>query len=158
MDHIIQQLKDVQSGKNWMGSSYQKMLNKLEPDQVFKRPTADMHSVAELLSHLTFWRKEVINKILNQGGGKLDDDPGNWLDNPALKHKGWLQIKKEYQQSLQDLIGLLEHRDDSFLAQTYYDTDFKGTHTYGWLLDGILHHDIYHLGQLGLVIKFLNKP
>ena len=159
LDHIIQQLSDVQTGKNWMGSSYQKMLSKVTPEEVFTRPTSGMHSVAELISHLTFWRNEALLKIQNGGGGKTDDDPGNWKDIEALKEKGWQQIQADYDQSLVDLLDLLKQKDDHFLSSTYYDPDFKGDYSFGWLLDGILHHDIYHLGQLGLVIKFLkNRP
>ncbi|WP_255420549.1 hypothetical protein [Aquimarina sp. AD10] len=43
------------------------------------------------------------------------------------------------------------------MKKEYYDTDFKGNYEYSFLLNGMLHHDIYHLGQLGLIIKYLKQ-
>ena len=55
---------------------------------------------------------------------------------------------------------VLEHlagKNDDFLEETYFDGDFKDTFSYAWLLQGMLHHDIYHLGQIGYIVKFLKK-
>ena len=82
--------------------------------------------------------------------------PKNWLPNEALKTKGWAQIKKEYDNTLNELIALLQDKDDAFLSKIYYDTDFKGDYPYSFLINGMLHHDVYHLGQLGMIIKLLN--
>ena len=71
--------------------------------------------------------------------------------------KGWARIKSDYDSSLSELIELLKRKDDVFLNDKYYDTDFKGEYEYSFLLNGMLHHDIYHLGQLGIIIKFLNE-
>ncbi len=38
-----------------------------------------------------------------------------------------------------------------------YDTDFKGNYEYSFVINGMLHHDIYHLRQLGIIINYLKK-
>jgi hypothetical protein len=53
--------------------------------------------------------------------------------------------------------GLLRTKVDDFLLEKYYDTDFKGYYPYKFVVHGMLHHDVYHLGQLGLIIKFLKR-
>lgn len=155
--HISKQLKDIQNGKNWIGSSFDSKLNHIDEQLMFTRPMADLHSIAEIISHLTLWRKEAILKIKTGKGSKTDDCEENWLPIATLKNKGWHSIKAEYDLSLIELLSLLEHKEDTFLNETYYDTDFKGTYTYNFLINGMLHHDIYHLGQLGIVIKYLIK-
>ena len=155
IQHLITELTDIQQGKNWIGSSYAKKLQDIDPDQVFVRPIEGLHSIAEIISHLTLWRQEAVLKIQTGTGSKTDDCEENWLNNEQLKPKGWVAIKSAYDDSLTELIGLLKDKDDEFLTQEYYDTDFKGQYTYQWLLTGMLHHDIYHLGQLGIIIKFL---
>jgi hypothetical protein len=52
---------------------------------------------------------------------------------------------------------LLQSKDDQFLDEHYYDIDFKGTYPYSFAIEGMLHHDIYHLGQMGLVIKLIKE-
>jgi len=154
---IIDQLRDVQAGKLWMGGNYERKLAQVDEASVFKRPIRDLHSVAEIISHLTLWRKETILKVKTGKGSKTDDCEENWLGNEALQRIGWPALLQEYQNTLTELIDLLATKDDSFLEKKYYDTDFKGDYPYSFVLNGMLHHDIYHLGQLGLIIKFLKN-
>ena len=154
---IIEQFHTIQSGKPWIGSSYRSKLADITEDLVFIRPLENMHSIAEIISHLTLWREEAILKIKSGTGSKTDDCEENWLNSEKLQKKGWHSIISAYHNSLKDLIYLLEDKDDSFLTEKYYDTDFKGFYEYQFLLYGILHHDIYHLGQLGIILKFLKE-
>ena len=157
VNNLTLQFQTIQNGKNWVGSSYTGMLGKVAEDRYFESPAEGLHSVAALFSHMNLWRQEAIIKIKTGRGEKTDDCPENWLDLESLKTKGWSVIKAEHDQSIAELIGLLKQRDDAFLLQEYYDPDFKGNYTYSWLLNGLLHHDIYHLGQLGITVKFLIK-
>ncbi|MCB0373346.1 MAG: DinB family protein [Muricauda sp.] len=157
IQHTIQQLTEIRTGKPWMGSSFAHKLANLDETLVFERPQEHLHSVAEIISHLTFWRREALLKIKTGQGSRMDDDPENWLPNDVLQQKGWDQIQKEYDATLNELIALLQDKEDSFLSKIYYDTDFKGEYPYSFLINGILHHDVYHLGQLGIIIKFLKE-
>ena len=109
----------------------------------------------KFLSHLTLWRTETILKIKTGEGSKTDECEENWLPLQKLKKKGWEKIKSDYDQSLSDIIELLEEREDSFLDELYFDTDFKDHYPYRFVINGMLHHDLYHLGQLGIIIKYL---
>jgi len=157
IENIIQQLEDVQNGKLWIGSSFDSKLNQIDENLVFLRPMESLHSVAEIISHLTLWRRETILKIQTGRGSKTDDYEENWLTNDQLKKKGWNDIKSAYDDTLSELIMLLKSKDDTFLNELYFDTDFKGDYEYSFVINGMLHHDIYHLGQLGIIIKHLKQ-
>ena len=157
IQHIIQQYQEIQQGKPWIGSTYTSKLNQIDEDDFFKRPIEDLHSIAEIISHLTLWRKETILKIQTGKGSKTDDCEENWLSNDKLKVLGWQHIKSEYDKTLTDLIDLLKSKDDTFLNEEYYDTDFKGYYPYSFIINGMLHHDLYHLGQIGIIIKYLKR-
>ena len=158
VQNIIRQLKEVQNGKIWIGSNYEKKLEGIDESKAFTRPLPKLHSAAEIISHLTFWRKETILKINTGMGSKTDACEENWLPNETLRKKGWIVLKSEYDKSLTALIQLLDKKVDSFLSQNYYDTDFKGYYPYEFLLTGMIQHDVYHLGQLGLILKLLDHP
>ena len=68
---------------------------------------------------------------------------------------GRKKILDQYNKSLFGILSFLESKSDNFLHEMYYDGDFKGEYSYAWLLQGMLHHDIYHLGQIGYIVKFL---
>lgn len=157
IENIIQQYQEVQNGKLWIGSTYNSKLNQVNESLVFTRPIEGLHSIAEIISHLTLWRKETILKIQTGKGSKTDDCEENWLTNDKLEPLGWTYIKAEYDKTLSELIDLLKSKDDEFLNELYYDTDFKGDYEYRFVIHGMLHHDIYHLGQLGIIIKYLKE-
>lgn len=138
-----------------MGANYLRRFNELEEKDAFSRPLPDLHSVAEILSHLTLWRQETILKIQTGSGSKTEECEENWLPNEKLIPLGWSTVRANYEESLETIIDLLADQDDSFLDQEYFDIDFKGHYPYRFVLQGMLHHDLYHLGQIGLILKYL---
>ena len=157
VNNIIKQLNDVQEGRIWIGENFNKKLNAISEEEAFTRPMPSLHSIAEIMAHLTAWRKETVLKI-NTGTGRLtDDSPENWQTNDKLKQIGWEKIKQAYQNSLTELVNLIQNREDDFLSETYFDADFKGRYNYLFVIEGMLHHDIYHLGQIGILTKMIKQ-
>ena len=132
-------------------------MSESEESYYFVKPLPEMHSVAEMIAHMTLWRSEAILKIQTGQGSKTDDCPENWPANEALKQKGWSAVWGQYEKSLENLVIELEKKDDRFLDELYYDTDFKGKFPYRFAIEGILHHDLYHLGQIALVMKLVKS-
>ena len=153
---LINQLQEIQSGNLWLGVNFEKKIKLLNEEDFFYKAN-EMHSVAQLLSHLTTWRKDAIIKITTGKGIITDCDPSNWANNEALKKLGCKSIISEYKSTLYTIIDLLKDRTDSFLNDHYFDIDFKGSYPYSFALYGLLHHDIYHLGQIGMLITMIKK-
>jgi len=153
---LIDQLQEIQSGNAWLGVNFEQKLKLLDEERFFLKPN-ELHSVAEILSHLIAWRKDIIIKIKTGKGNITDLDPSNWINNEALKKLGRKSIIAEYQSTLYTIIDLLKDRTDAFLNDHYFDIDFKGSYPYSFALYGLLHHDIYHLGQIGMLIPLLEK-
>lgn len=153
IEDIIQQLNDLDNGDVWLDENFAKKLGQVGEADAFVRPMPDMHSVAELLAHLVVWRRINIRRM-NGETVKVDiDDPVNWQTNNELRINGWDALKRDFARSRQEVIDLLAGKDDSYLAtvSTHYGKDFK------YLLYGLIHHDVYHLGQLGITVKYLQK-
>lgn len=157
INSIIRQLNELQNGKPWVGETFDKKLATITAKEAFKRPLPKLHSIAELMAHLTSWRKDMILKIQTGKGSLTTDSHENWPTNSELESIGWEKLKEAYKKSLSDVIMLLQSKDDQFLDEHYYDIDFKGTYPYSFAIEGMLHHDIYHLGQMGLVIKLIKE-
>jgi len=51
------------------------------------------------------------------------------------------------------MIQLIEGRDDSYLDTVFQDSGY----TFKYLIEGIIQHDIYHLGQIGIVLKLIHS-
>ena len=155
--NYISQFEEIQNGQPWVGNSYRNILKNINDSNGFIRPLKEMHSIAEILSHCTMWRNEASLKIERGFGTKTDDSIDNWLSNTLLQNKGWKIIYHNYKSSIEKFIETLSYKEDAFLMTTYYDIDFKKECQYKFLIDGMLHHDLYHLGQLGLIKKFIGE-
>ncbi len=154
--YMVNQLIEIKEGHPWVGNSYSRKLSEVDESMAFARPSENVHSIAKIIAHLTMWRNEAILKINTGKGSKTDDSPENWLSDEALISKGWHVILSEHNASMDEFIKLLSEKEDSFLDEEYYDTDFKGNFPYSFLINGMLHHDIYHLGQIGLLVRQLS--
>jgi len=153
--NLLVQMEQIHKGKNWIGTNFQTIINPLSENDFFYQ-AKNMHSAAEIISHLNIWREETILKITTGEGSITDDDPINWKSNEELKSMGKERVLLAYNNSLKELFYQLKDKSDPFLDEIYYDTDFKDYYTYSFLLNGMLQHDLYHLGQLALILKLLN--
>lgn len=150
IQNIILQLQDVQERENWLDENFKNKLGSVTEDKVFKKPLPELHSVAELISHILVWRIETIRKLKNMDAKLTVDSPENWRTNDQLMEIGWTNLKNDFFQSVYTLIEILEDKDDTFLSERY-----RNNYSFKYLIEGLIHHDLYHLGQLGITIKFL---
>ncbi len=77
----------------------------------------------------------------------------DWKDNFFLSKLGWYNLKNLFFVSTNTLIQVLENQDDTYLDTRFMDTDYN----FHYLIEGIIQHDLYHLGQIGITIKLLGS-
>ena len=145
----IRQLQQGYYGGNWLDEDFEKKLKLVNEENAFIKPDGHIHSIAEVTSHILEWRKELIERLSSGRGAVLQmESANNWYSNDFLKLNGWAMLKAGLDASQQELILLLENKDDTFLENKCSDDM-----SYEWLLAGLIEHDIYHLGQIGLIYK-----
>ena len=151
INNFVQQLKDNQNGNNWLDENFNKKLETVVDNNAFVRPIPELHSIAELVGHILTWRIEGIKKLQGQKSKITMHSPENWRTNEELKQIGWEKLKTDLFETQHELIALLDGKSDDFLEQN----DYVPGYSYKYLVEGLIHHDIYHLGQIGIVLKFL---
>ena len=150
--YFIHQLQQAYYGGSWLDEDAEKKLKPVNEESAFIKPYGYIHSIAELVSHIIEWRKELLERFRFGRRARLTvDSPENWISNETLKQDGWAYLKKQLDKTQADLIAFLETKDDAFL-----DSNWSGEQKYKWLVTGLLEHDVYHLGQIGLVYKMIN--
>ena len=151
INHYVQELKKTIEGENWVEENFRKKLDNLEEKKVFIRPIPAVHSVAELVSHIVVWKQEVLNRLHKNECRLSVESPENWKSNDELRLQGWDRLKLALYNSQEELIAFLNQKDDSFLIENEYANGYS----FKYLVDGLLQHDMYHLGQIGITIKLL---
>jgi uncharacterized damage-inducible protein DinB len=147
----IDELQSVKEGDLWIDETFDKKLDTVNDLAAFTSPMPGYNSVAQIVAHLLAWRRSTLS-ILQGGKKTVTTDALDWPDNETLQVIGWEKLKNDFYQSQQDLIHFLSAKDDSFLALTARDTG----KSFDYYIRGLIHHDMYHLGQIGLVIKMIN--
>ncbi len=152
INNLIRQLNEIQEGSLWFDQSFKDKFDNLSEADALTRPIPQIHSVAEHVSHMLEWRRECICRY--QGlKTELMNSPADWKTNTELRKTGWAILKNALYKSRSELIDLIINQDDAYLQTKFLDTDYN----FHYLMEGIIHHDLYHLGQIGITIKLLDK-
>ena len=139
----------------WLGQNVMQKIEGISDHTAFIRPIRALHSVGEIIGHLIALNLDVINKIKTHFNLPQIYQPEHWRSNEELKTIGWTQLKKDYERSILSLIVLIGDKDDSFLEKTYTEDNHKTNYPFEFALEGVIHHILYHLGQIGITIKLL---
>lgn len=144
---IANQFVTIYNEEPWYGDSIAKILDGITEDSAFWEPTEGAHSIAQLVSHMIYWRQSLVKRLENdleyKSSMKSED---NWKTTKALKILGWKKLLGQLEESQNKIVNLLQKEDDSFLEKPY-----SAKATMHELIKGIIQHDIYHLGQIAYV-------
>ncbi|HQX72198.1 MAG TPA: DinB family protein [Chitinophagaceae bacterium] len=149
---IIRRIENVNSGEPWFGRAVFVILEEVDAKKVSIKPNCTEHSMLELLYHMITWadftlkRLEKNNKMDMAAFEKMD-----WRElNPKLH--SWKKALAEFKAINKKIIALLDKKDDDFLLEI---VDYR-KYNYRFLLNGMIEHSIYHLGQVAYLNKMLS--
>ncbi len=149
------QMRELANGEPWQDSTYEGKLAGLSAETAFRQPIPGIHSVAEILSHVRWWRHAILHRLQGGTTSKLSmTSPENWLSLENLQQEGWENIKADADQVRDEIIQLIENQTDDFLDRVFANVEGKD-YDMRYLVQGVLQHDNYHLGQMALVLRIL---
>ena len=142
-----------ESEEAWHGPSVVETLRGVTPDMAGRRLTPNIHTVAELVFHITSWRIFTVKKMQGDGEFDIPTPEKNFGSFPGkIDDFEWEALQMELSLSQEELVNELDKRDDDeFLEDIVPGRDY----TYYDLLHGIINHDVYHSGQVMILKKAL---
>ncbi|MBN8577179.1 MAG: DinB family protein [Cytophagales bacterium] len=150
---LVAQFKSNYEGEPWFGNSMREILNEVSPEIAFGTPTKKAHSLAQIVWHMVYWRQSLIKRLAGdigyKGSMKSED---NWSTAERLLALGWPAIQELLHTSQQQLVELLEQQTDDLLELPYSEKA-----TYRQLINGIIQHDLYHLGQVAYLKSIFSE-
>lgn len=149
---LAKQLQITHSGSPWTDNSFKTAIAGISARLAFKKPPGDRNSIAEIVRHMIAWKEFLVRKL--EGDSDYDlaqKDSFDMQPYKAMNETAWKRLLKDADAMQARLIALLEELDPDALGQTVPKRKYRMS----GLLNGVLQHDIYHIGQLVLLKKQL---
>ena len=146
---LARQMQLAFDDEPWYGPSLNVVLDDTPKARIHEHPVPGGHSVAELMWHMAHWKEVVL--------ARLDGDPvreANSSDWPVLDPRTatFRALRKRLDTAHVNLMDRVATLTDADLGVQVAGNSMDREE----LLQGILQHDIYHTGQLALLVKALN--
>ena len=147
VERILGELQRAFEGNAWHGPAVLELLHDVTAQQAAARPIAGAHSIWELVLHIAAWE--------SAGRRRLEGDRAELPDEENFPHvndeseAAWqqtIELLKDGHRSLCDAISRL---DESKLDEPILD----GMRSVYITLHGVIHHDLYHAGQIAILKK-----
>ncbi len=148
---IIKKLETTLSGEPWFGRSVYAILEDVNAKKVYIKPNNTEHSLIELLYHTITWADFTLKRLEKDKINDLAaDEELDWrIINPKIHT--WKKGLAEFKSIHKKIIALLNKKDDDFLLEI---VDYR-KYNFRFLLNGMIEHTIYHLGQVAYLNKLL---
>jgi uncharacterized damage-inducible protein DinB len=146
--NIIRLLNASFHGGAWHGPSLLEQTKGLKVKTAAFKP-GYVHSIAELIYHITSWRLFALKKVQGDAGYNIENEKMNFGDIVHVDEFELETLMMELTLSQDELIRALEEKTDDFLKEIVPGAEY----TFDTLLNGIIHHDIYHTGQIAIIKK-----
>jgi uncharacterized damage-inducible protein DinB len=151
---IVDQLVRAHDGDPWHGSAVKAILADVTFEQAAWKPSAEVHSIWELLLHMTGWRDEVARRAT--GAPAAEPAGGDWPPAGEPTAVRWRAALAGFDAAHARLVAAVRGLADERLfapSNDSRDRPLGSGVTYYELFHGIAQHDAYHAGQIAILKK-----
>jgi len=149
IEFIGDQLQRAYAGKAWHGPSLQELLTGVTTEQALARPISGGHSIWELTMHIGVW--------MSAARRRLAGDPAK-----LTPQEDWPLVDGGSPDAWRQTLDALENEHHQLraticsLPESSLENQAPGkNHSLVFMLHGVIQHNLYHAGQIGLLKKAL---
>ncbi len=146
IDRIARSLEKTYEKGPWYGPSVKEILSAVTETNA-SLLTGKSHSIIELVLHMTAWRRFATRRLRGDGEYQVSEA----MNFPSASNIPWAKVVKDLDESQQELIAAVRAFPEEKLGQLVPSN--TGKYTYYTLLHGIGQHDIYHIGQVQIILR-----
>lgn len=122
-------------------------LSSVDHQQAMTRSLSERHTIWELVNHITFWIEAATKPLL----GEEMVNPSEVNDWPSMgkSNEDWNESTLKMEKAVNTLLYTLDEFSQGQLLQTVPNTNYS----YRIMIHGMLHHNLYHSGQIAVLKK-----
>ena len=141
----MERLDNVFEGSPWYGVPLLEIVTQIN------NPNARIgegNSIGHLLAHMIQWRIFAIEKLKQNEDYDIEiNSVRDWNKEKQYTIAELEDLTEQLKQTQTDLKNLLQDKSEDWLRGIVSGR----TYTFSFLVEGIIQHDIYHLGQISLL-------
>jgi len=142
---MTQLLHRAYYGPAWHGPAVTELLSTVTAAKAAARPAVGAHSIWQLCLHMTAWKDEVCRRLT--GPGRKLTPAEDWPDITDTSEAAWRATLVRMDNSQQALEAAASSLGDEQLS----GAGGEGVRGLEELLHVIIHHDLYHAGQIAIL-------
>ncbi|MEQ9301866.1 MAG: DinB family protein [Cyclobacteriaceae bacterium] len=142
----------------WYGESLLKLIDRMTLEDVNFRPTGKTKTAGERLAHIVAWRKLILERLKGNAAFIIkmntpDDFPGP----DTYTAQSWQDLIAELKSTHAELLEWIPKiKDTKAMVRGSKGNDGK-PYSYDYLIRGLIEHDIYHQGQMALLVAIVHS-
>lgn len=145
--HVLDEAFDK---KAWHGPNLFGSVRRLSPEEAAWRPSPRRHSVQELVVHCAYWKYAVRRKLTGEKRGSFPLKGSNFFPREGAAASAAWDADRE--------LLVDEHRKLRAVVDAFPSSKLEARapavrHTYLRIIAGAAAHDVYHTGQIRLLLK-----
>lgn len=136
-----------ETGEARFGPALMHLLKDVDSKRANLRPLADGHTIWEIVLHIIAWKRYTATRLRDQRSDMNGDI--DWPKPVDTSEVAWEKTVQELRDIQTELVNA-----STALRDDQLDSPVAGGKVLRYLvLQGIMQHDIYHAGQIGLLKK-----
>lgn len=156
VQRIAARLQQLHAGDAWHGAPIRAVLDGIDATLAGARLVPHVHTIFELVLHMTAWIGEVRRRV--EGGVPGLPEEGDWPAVTDPSRVGWEKALAAHAAAHEDLLARLVQ-----FAPEKLETTVGGEReaaagtgvTFEIMLNGLAEHEAYHCGQVGFIKKLI---
>lgn len=154
MNELASHLKQIQSafeGESWHGPALMEALDGVDPHTAKRHWVDGAHTIWELALHTVAWKRAVTHWLEGRECNVKDDE--NFPRPEQGDEAEWQHVLNEIRVAQAELLAVVSRLPNDKL----YESPPGRQTVYSDYLFGIVHHDLYHAGQIMLLKRAAEK-
>lgn len=147
---LLELLRHAYDQPAWHGANLRESLTGVTLSQALWRPAPERRNVWELVLHCAYWKHVVVRRLEGFGDDSgFSRSPADFPALPEVTQVAWASDLALLEHTHQQLLTRVGELDAARLAEP---ATAKENRTLAEIVFGVAHHDIYHAGQIRLLL------
>lgn len=152
LDETLLSFEESYQNQPWYGESLMKLIERMTLVDVNFRPTTETRSAGERLAHIVAWRKLILERLQGNEANKDMSEDNDFPGPDAYTEQSWQDLLSELKSNHATLLEWIPKVKDTSAMVPGSKGNDGHPYSYDYLMRGLIAHDIYHQGQMALLV------